>query len=48
MHTIEVRPWRLIFLFSSVLVLAAYLPHPNLVESLPQSISTWLQQTADS
>lgn len=47
MHAIEVRPWRLVFLFSSVLILAAYLPHPNLGEPLPQSLDTWLQQVTE-
>lgn len=38
MHTIDVRPWRIVLLFGSVLLLAAYLPHPLLEDSLPQSI----------
>lgn len=40
MHTIEVRPWRLIALFGSVLLLTAYLPHPQLGEPLPQSLNS--------
>lgn len=52
MHTIDVRPWRLVALFGSVLLLTAYLPHPELGEPLPQSLNslvkTWLQPGADS
>jgi len=48
MRAIEVRPWRLVLLFSCVFVLTAYLPHPNLGQSLPQSIGTWLKGTAEA
>ncbi|MGF1459808.1 MAG: hypothetical protein ACFBSG_12375 [Leptolyngbyaceae cyanobacterium] len=39
----EVRFGRLILLFSTVLMVTAYLPHPNLDRSLPQSINSWFQ-----
>lgn len=40
MHTIEFRPWRLILLFSTVFMLAAYLPHPQLGEPLPKALTS--------
>jgi hypothetical protein len=43
MHTLEVRPWRLVALFVAVLLLTAYLPHPNLGEPLPQSLNSLLK-----
>jgi len=50
--TIEVRPWRLVILFSSVLLLTAYLPHPNLGAPLPQSLNSlvkaWIQPGSES
>ncbi|MBE7383290.1 MAG: hypothetical protein F6J95_017970 [Leptolyngbya sp. SIO1E4] len=52
MHTIEVRPWRLVVLFGSVLLLTAYLPHPNLGKTLPQSLGSlvkvWLAEPSES
>lgn len=48
MPTTEVRPWRLVLLFSGVLMLTAYMPHPNLEESLPKSIQSWLQSNTDT
>lgn len=47
MHTTDVRPWRLVFLFSGVFMLTAYLPHPNLGASLPESITIWLKGSAE-
>jgi hypothetical protein len=47
----EVRPWRLAVLFVGVFMLTAYMPHPNLGESLPNLIGNWLKgsaATADS
>ncbi|MEM9006615.1 MAG: hypothetical protein AAGE59_24195 [Cyanobacteria bacterium P01_F01_bin.86] len=43
MHTIEVRPWRLVALFGSVLLVTAYVPHPELGQTLPQSINALVQ-----
>ncbi|NER80417.1 MAG: hypothetical protein F6K42_12735 [Leptolyngbya sp. SIO1D8] len=52
MHTIEVRPWRLVILFGTVLLLTAYLPHPRLGEPLPQSLNSlvkaWLNPESQS
>ena len=45
MRALEVRPWRLVFLFCSVFMLTAYLPHPNLGASLPESLTIWLRGT---
>lgn len=47
MSTTEVRPWRLVLLFSGVFMLTAYMPHPNLEKSLPESIGNWLQGDPD-
>ena len=47
----QVRPWRLAVLFVGVFMLTAYMPHPNLGESLPDLIGNWLKgstATADS
>lgn len=52
MHTVEVRPWRLAILFGAVLLLTAYLPHPKLGDSLPESLNslvrTWLDTRTES
>lgn len=37
--TSEVRPLRLVVLFGAVLIITAYLPHPNLGEPLPTSLN---------
>lgn len=46
MHTTEVRPDRLMLLIGSVLLVTAYLPHPNLGQPLPQTLNslvrTWM------
>lgn len=46
MHTTEVRPERLVLLIGSVLLVTAYLPHPNLGQPLPQTLNslvrTWV------
>ncbi|MEM6714186.1 MAG: hypothetical protein AAF827_03970 [Cyanobacteria bacterium P01_D01_bin.6] len=47
MPATEIRPWRLVLLFSGVFMLTAYMPHPNLGESLPKSIGNWLHDSAD-
>lgn len=44
----KVRPWRLVMLFGCVFVLTAYLPHPNLGDSLPQSVHNWLHGDRES
>ncbi|MDA0672779.1 MAG: hypothetical protein O3C67_03615 [Cyanobacteria bacterium] len=38
MHTLELRPWRLVLLLSAVLLVTAYLPHPRLGDPLPQTL----------
>ena len=43
MHTLELRPWRLVVLFVGVLMITAYLPHPNLNQSLPQTLDGLLK-----
>lgn len=43
MHTIEVRPWRLVALFGSVLVITAFVPHPGLRQTLPQSLNSLVE-----
>jgi len=40
MHTLEVRPLRIVVLLGAVLLITAYLPHPNLGEPLPQSLNS--------
>jgi hypothetical protein len=40
MHTLEVRPLRIALMLTAVLLTTAYLPHPNLGEPLPQSLSS--------
>jgi hypothetical protein len=46
MHTLELRPWRLIVLFVGVLMISAYLPHPSLNQSLPQTLDGLLRSWA--
>jgi hypothetical protein len=46
MHALELRPWRLVALFVGVLVITAYLPHPNLNQSLPQTLDSLLKSWA--
>ena len=52
MHSLEVRPLRIVALFTAVLILAAYLPHPNLGEPLPKSLNSllkvWVGQRSQS
>lgn len=43
MHAFEVRPSRLVVLFAAVLLVTAYIPHPNLGEPLPQSINSLIK-----
>ncbi|MDA0268159.1 MAG: hypothetical protein O2890_11875 [Cyanobacteria bacterium] len=43
MHTLELRPWRLVMLFVGVLMITAYLPHPSLNQSLPQTLDGFLK-----
>jgi hypothetical protein len=47
MHTLEVRPWRLVALFAGIFLLTAYLPHPKLGAPLPQSLNTLVKTWMD-
>jgi hypothetical protein len=47
MHTLELRPWRLVALFGSVLLITAYVPHPKLAQPLPQAISALVRDWAE-
>lgn len=46
MPPLEPRPWRLVLLLGSVLLVAAYLPHPSLGESLPQTPDNLMRNEA--
>lgn len=52
MHTTEVRPERLMLLIGGVLLVTAYLPHPNLGQPLPQTLNslvrTWVAPPAET
>lgn len=46
MPPLEPRPWRLVLLLGSVLLVTAYLPHPSLGESLPQTLDNLMRSEA--
>ncbi len=46
MHTLELKPWRLVALFGSVMLVAGYIPHPNLEQPLPQAIESLVRDLA--
>ncbi|WP_008311601.1 hypothetical protein [Leptolyngbya sp. PCC 6406] len=39
----ELRPWRLVLLFGTVLLVTAYLPHPGLGDPLPQTLHSLIK-----